>query len=134
MLPPESDMEIERTHSDGSGVEEALEPPVETEFGSSGSDSIMGENEQSLPDMEPSVADELEHLEPIREEPSFSANEESEGHAELGFEDEQPRRGSEESIAGRESLEDANMEEHASEQDDGSASRQRLRMARTRFL
>lgn len=68
--------------------------------------------------MEPSEADKVEYLEPIREEPSFSENEESEGYAELGSEDEQLRKGSGESIAGRESLEDADMEEHASEQED----------------
>ncbi|KAJ5346771.1 uncharacterized protein N7506_000024 [Penicillium brevicompactum] len=117
-LPPQSGMEIDRVYSEGSGMKEALEPIAETESGSSGRMSIIGENEQGLPDMDPSVADELEHGEPIEEEQSFSENEELESHAELGFEDEQPRGGREESIAGRESLEDANMGEHASEQED----------------
>ncbi|CEJ62537.1 hypothetical protein PMG11_11034 [Penicillium brasilianum] len=111
-------MEIERTLTEGSGLEEALDPTVETESRSPESDSLMGGNEQNLPDMEPTVADELEHREPIPGEQPFSENEESEGHAELGFEGEQLRRGSEERMARRESLDDASMEEHASEQQD----------------
>lgn len=117
-LPPESDMEIEHSLSEGSGLGEALKPTDETEPRISGSDGILGENEQGTPDMEPSVARELEHHEPSRGEESLSENEQSEGHSELGLQDEQPRRGSEESIAVREPQEDANMEKHTSDQDD----------------
>lgn len=111
-------MEIDRVYSEGRSMEEALEPIAETESGSSGRMSIIGGNEQGLPDRDPLVADELEHGGLIEEEHSFSENGELESHAELEFEDEQLRGGREESIAGRESLEDANMGEHASEQED----------------
>lgn len=114
ILLPESDMEIERTISDGSGVEEALDPTVETESEISGI-------ERGLPDIEPSRADELEHREPIPGEQPFSENEELEGHSESGFEDEHSRRGSEGRMGRKESLEDASMEEHASEQENEGA-------------
>ncbi|KAJ5152435.1 hypothetical protein N7492_009715 [Penicillium capsulatum] len=123
-LPPQSGMGIDRINSECSGREDALELIAETKSGSSGRMSIIGGNEQCLSDTGPSAADELEHGEPIGEEQSCSGYEELESHAELGFEDEQPRGGGgrgEESITGRESLVDpniANTGEHTSEQED----------------
>jgi hypothetical protein len=78
-------MEIEHSLSEGSGLGEALKPTDETEPRISGSDGMLGENEQGTPDMEPSVARELEHHEPSRGEESLSENEQSEGHSELDF-------------------------------------------------
>jgi hypothetical protein len=114
ILPPESDIEIKRTPSDGSGVEEALDPIVGTESEISGI-------KRGPPDIEPSRADELEHREPIPGEQPFSENEESKSYSELGIKDDHPRRGSEERMGRRESLEDASIEEHASEQEDEAA-------------
>ena len=121
-----SGKEIARIDSmESSGVEEALEPTAETESGSAfGSSGIIGGNEQVLPDMDLAAVDELEHGPPIEEDHIFSEEEKLEtSHAELRFEDEQRRGGTEESIAGRESLEDANMEEHSSEREDRVAER-----------
>ncbi|KAJ5369939.1 uncharacterized protein N7496_006031 [Penicillium cataractarum] len=117
-LPSESGMEIELTLLEGSGLEEVLDPTVESESRSPGSDSIIGGDEQGFPDIEPSLPDELEHLEPIPEEQLFSGNEESEWYAELGHEDEQRSRESEERLTREESLGDTSMEEHAVEQED----------------
>ncbi|KAJ6018994.1 hypothetical protein N7522_001061 [Penicillium canescens] len=117
-----SDKETARIDSEGGGLEEVLEPTSETEFVLVENRGIIDGNEQGLPDKEPPVADELEHGEPTEEDHGFSESEESEdSHAELGSEDEQPRGGGEESIAGGEYLEDDNMEEHASEQDNEAA-------------
>ncbi|KAJ5640278.1 uncharacterized protein N7484_008140 [Penicillium longicatenatum] len=77
--------ESENGHFDSeeSGINETLEPIAETESGTFGNREIIGENE------------------------------ESENHAELAFEGEQPQGRSEESI-----WEDASLEENTSEQDD----------------
>ncbi|KAJ5178973.1 hypothetical protein N7492_002183 [Penicillium capsulatum] len=97
-------------YSEENSMEEALEWTAETKSRSAGSEGIIGGNGQGAPDMQPFL-DELEHVEPIEEAQSLGENPESEGRAELGFEDEQLRRGSEEIIAEWESVEDAELQE-----------------------
>ncbi|KAJ5346216.1 hypothetical protein N7452_004220 [Penicillium brevicompactum] len=118
ILSSGADTETARIISEdrGSGIEEALQSTVETESGLLGSRGTIVGNEQGIPVMEPAAADQLEHGHLAEEDHDFCQDEELEdSRAELGFEDERPQGGSEESIPG-EYPEDASMEEHASEQ------------------
>lgn len=87
-------MEIAHIDSEGSRIGELVEPVSETGLGFVGSRGIIGENKQGLPDMEPAVADELEHGELIERDHGFSDYEESEySHAGFGFAPSRPPSG-----------------------------------------
>ncbi|KAJ5249524.1 hypothetical protein N7524_011840 [Penicillium chrysogenum] len=93
-LSPGYGMEIAHIDSEGSRIGELVEPASETGLGFVGSRGIIGENKQGLPDMEPAVADELEHGELIERDHGFSDYEESEhSHAGFGFAPSRPPSG-----------------------------------------
>ena len=83
-LSPGYGMEIARIDSEGSRIGEIVEPASETGLSFVRSGGIISENKQGLPDMEPAVADELEHGELIERDHGFSDYKESE-HSHTGF-------------------------------------------------
>jgi hypothetical protein len=71
---------------ENSRIGEILEPVSDTEFGFVGRRGIASENEQGLHDIEPAVADELEHGQRIKKDHGFSDDEISDdSYARFGF-------------------------------------------------